>query len=193
MTFKMIRPKNETEDLLLSITKNCETLIQQTQRKAGETLEYKLTKPRETFHFNPPISIQGSWMLGLTSLEIYYSIFNITENNKFELYTDTIDEFFFIELRDAFEEILNISDIAPYHQQHEKIGPRIVEVYRKLKLEKSTTDAYIILSMAFARSPFKDFESHLRIVIGLDEDDIQLVLKQYNSNFVTYKLKPGIY
>ena len=29
----MIRPKNETEKLLLSITKNCETLIEQTHKK----------------------------------------------------------------------------------------------------------------------------------------------------------------
>ena len=32
----MIRPKNETENLLLSITKNCETLIKQTHRKPGD-------------------------------------------------------------------------------------------------------------------------------------------------------------
>ena len=51
----MIRPKNETEDLLLSITKNRKTLIDQTQRKAEETLEFKMTKPKETFHFKPPI------------------------------------------------------------------------------------------------------------------------------------------
>ena len=55
----MIRPKNETEDLLLSITKNCETLIKQTHRKAEETLEFKMNKPKETFHFNPPI--QNQW------------------------------------------------------------------------------------------------------------------------------------
>ena len=29
MNINMIRPKNETEDLLLTITKNCETLIEQ--------------------------------------------------------------------------------------------------------------------------------------------------------------------
>ena len=51
----MIRPKNQTEDLLISITKNCETLIKQTHRKPQETLEFKMVKPRETFHFNPPI------------------------------------------------------------------------------------------------------------------------------------------
>ena len=55
----MIRPKNETEDLLLSITKNCEMLTEQTHRKAEETLEFKMIKSRETFHFKPPIQIRG--------------------------------------------------------------------------------------------------------------------------------------
>ena len=55
----MIQPKNQTEDLLLSITKNCETLIKQTHREAEETLDFKMIKPRETFHFKPPIRIQG--------------------------------------------------------------------------------------------------------------------------------------
>ena len=51
-----------------------------------------------------------------------------------------------------------------------------------------------MLLICCARSPFRDFESYLRIVIGLDEDDIQLILKQYNTNFVvTYELDPGIY
>ena len=54
----MIRPKNQTEDLLLSITKNCETLIRQTHTKPQETLEFKMTKPRETFHFNTRIQVK---------------------------------------------------------------------------------------------------------------------------------------
>ena len=82
----MIRPKNEREDLIVSITKNCETLIQQTHRKPEEILEFKMIKPRQTFHFNPPIQTMGDWMIGLVDLEVYNSIFNITEeNNKFEL------------------------------------------------------------------------------------------------------------
>ena len=87
MNLNMIRPKNETEDLLLSITKNCETLIEQTHRKAEETLEFKMIKPREAIHFKPPIQVKCDWMIGLTNLAEYNSIFNITEeNNKFELY-----------------------------------------------------------------------------------------------------------
>ena len=61
----MIQPKNESENLLLSITKNCEKLVEQTHRKPEETLEFKMTKQREIFHFNPPIHTKGDWMIGL--------------------------------------------------------------------------------------------------------------------------------
>ena len=54
----MIRPKNETEYILFSITKNSETLIKPTQTKRQEVLEFQLTKPRETFPLNTPMSIE---------------------------------------------------------------------------------------------------------------------------------------
>ena len=55
-------------------------------------------------------------MLGLISLEVYNSVFDITEkNNKFQLYTDTFDEFSFTELKVELEEILNISNISNEH------------------------------------------------------------------------------
>ena len=190
----MIRPKNETENLLLSLTKNCETLIEQTHRKPEETLEFKMTKPRETFHFNPSIKTEGDWMLGLIDLEVYNSIFNITkENNKFELYTDTFDEFSFEGLKGELEEILNIPEITDDHLEDETLAPRIAETYWKLRSDKTSHDGYIILLMGYARSPFRDFESYLRVFVGLDEDNIRLILKQYNEKFVTYELDPGNY
>ena len=46
-----------------------------------------MTKSRETFHFKPPIQVNGNWMIGLVDLEVYNSIFNITnENNKLQIY-----------------------------------------------------------------------------------------------------------
>ena len=51
----------------------------------------------------------------------------------------------------------------------------------------------MILLLDYVRSPFWDFESYLRIVVGLDEEDIQIILKQYNSHFTTYGLTPGDY
>ena len=65
--------------MLFSNTKNCETVIEQTLGNAEETVKFKLTKPRETFQFNPPISIEGSWMNGLTSSEVYI-LFLIYQN-----------------------------------------------------------------------------------------------------------------
>ena len=52
---------------------------------------------------------------------------------------------------------------------------------------------FFILLMGYARSLFRDFGSYLRIVTGLDEDKIQLILKQYEANFVTFELDPSNY
>ena len=73
-------------------------------------------------------------MIGLTNLEKYNCIFNIKEqNDKFELYTDNFDEFSFDELKDEVEEILKNPDITPFHLQHQKIGPTVIQAYTKLR------------------------------------------------------------
>ena len=194
MNLNMIQPKNETENLLLSITKKCERLVEQTHRKPEETLEFRMLKSREIFHFNPSIHTKGDWMLGLIDLEVYNSIFNITEeNNKFELYTDTFDEFSFPKLKDEVEEILNISKITEDQLEDETLAPRIAETYWKLRLDKTSHDGYTILLTGYAESSFRNFESYHRIIVGLEEDNIQLILKQYNEKFVSYVLDPGNY
>ena len=194
MNLNLIRPKNETEDLLLSISKNCEMLFEQTHRKAEETLEFKMNKSREIFHFSPPIQIKGERMIGLVDLEVYNSIFNKTEEkNKFEIYKDISNKFGVLELKDELEEILNISHITIEHLDDEIIGPRIIDEYIKLSNEKKNSDGYMILLLGYNASAFRDFESYLRLVIGLDEEDIQLILTEYNSHFITYELTPGIY
>ena len=67
-------------------------------------------------------------MLGLIDLEVYNSIFNITnKNEKFEFYTDTFDEFSFEELKDEVEEILNIPNITNDHLKDETLGPQIIK------------------------------------------------------------------
>ena len=193
----MIRPKTETEDLLFSITKNCETLIDQTHRKAEETLEFKMTKPRETFHFNPPIQIKGDWMLGLTDLEVYISIFNITEeNNKIELYKipdEKAGGVTYEKVRDEIEKGMDISDITASDLQDDIIAPIIIEKYKEQVTKRMTDEQYMNILAIYTSSVFQDFESFLRTQIDLVEDDIKLVLDEYNSSFITYELEPGIY
>ena len=197
MNLNMIRPKNETEDLLLSITKNCETLIEQTHRKAEETLEFKMLKSKETFHFKPPIHVKGDWMIGLTDLEVYNSIFNITEeNNKFELYKfpdEKAGGVTYEKVRDEIERDLDISDITDADLQDDIIAPIIIEEYKKQVTKRMNDEQYMNILAIYTRSVFRDFESFLRTQIVLVEDDIKLVLEEYNSNFITYELDPGIY
>ena len=50
-----------------------------------------------------------------------------------------------------------------------------------------------MLLLGYARSAFRGFKTHLRTVVGLKADEVQLFLKQYNSNFVIYEVFPGVY
>ena len=197
MNLNMIKPKNQTEDLLLSITKNCETLIEQTHTKPQETLEFKMVKPRETFHFKPPFQIKGDWMIGLTDLEVYNSIFNITEeNNKFELYKfpdDKIGGVTYEKVKGEIERDLDISDITPKDLQDDIIAPIIIEEYKEQVTKRMNDEQYMNILAIYTSSVFQDFESFLRTQIDLVDDDIKLVLDEYNSNFITYELAPGIY
>ena len=197
MNLNMIRPKNETEDLLLSITKSSETLIEQTHRKPEETLEFKMIKPRETFHFEPPIPVKGDWMIGLTDLEVYNSIFNITEeNNKLQLYKfpeEKAGGVTYEKVRDDIERDLDISDITAADLQDDLIAPIIIEEYKRQVTKRMKNEQFMNIVAGYVISVFQDFESYLRTEIDLIEDDIELVLEEYNSSFITYEITPGFY
>ena len=193
----MIRPKNQTEDLLLSLTKNCETLIEQTHRKAEETFEFKMVKSRETFHFKPPIQTEGNWMIGSVDLEVYNSIFNITEeNNKFQHYKFPDEKsggISYTKVRDEIERDLDISDITAADLQDDIIAPFIIEEYKKQVTKRMEDGGYMKILAGYVSSVFQDFGSYLRTDVDLVQDDVKLVLDEYNSSFITYELDPGIY
>ena len=144
MNMNMIRPKNETEDLLLSINKNFETPIQQTHRKAEETLETKLIKARETSHFNPPIETKGDCMIELTDSEVYNSIFNMTEkSNEFERYKFPDQKsggVSYGKVRDEIERDLDVSDITATDLQDESIVPILNNEYREQVTKRKKHD-----------------------------------------------------
>ena len=72
-------------------------------------------------------------------------------------------------------------------------GPLIISAYEELETDKRLSDGHYMVLMCYGRSLVRDCENYLRIVVGLDEEDIQLILKQYKLNFVTYDLSAGIY
>ena len=182
MNLKLIRPENETEHLLLSKTKNCETLIEETDRKAEETLEFKMIKRRETFHFNPPISVEGFRTIGSKDLEVYKSIFNITEkNDKFELLKfpdEKAGGISYTKVRGEIEKDLDVSDIIATGSQDDKIGPIIYEEYREQFTKRMEDVRYKNILAGYPSSVFQGFESYLRTELDLVEDDIRLVLDE---------------
>ena len=195
----MCTHKNETEDLLLHFTKNCETHIEQTHRKPQETLELKLTKPAETFSFTQTIvfGIECTKMIELTSREVYNSIFNITErNNKFELFifpNSNTGKVSYEKVRDEIEKDLGSSDNTNKHLQYIILGPIIIEEYKKDVTKKMKNDKYMDLLEGFTHSVFQVFENYLRTEVDLAADDIGLVLDGKNSIFIKYAIQPGFY
>ena len=81
MNLYMFRPRNETEISLLSISENCEKLLKQIHRKPQETLNFRLTKPKETFSYKKSniFGPNSKWIYALTNLEAHTSVFNVTE------------------------------------------------------------------------------------------------------------------
>ena len=136
-------------------------------------------------------------MIGLTDLEVYNSIFNITEeNNKFELYKfpdEKAGGITYEKVRDEIEKDLDIEDITMVDLQDEIIGPIIIEEYNEQVSKRMNDEQYMIILAFYTSSVFQDFESFLRTQIDLVEDDIKLVLDEYNSSFITCELDPGIY
>ena len=156
-----------------------------------------MVKSRETFHFKPPIQTEGDWMIGLVDLEVYNSILNITEqNNKFELYKFPDEKsggVSYEKVRDEIERDLGISDITAADLQDDIIAPIIIEEYKKQVTKRMEDGGYMKILAGYVSSVFQDFESYLRTEVDLVQDDVKLVLYEYNSSFITYELDPGTY
>ena len=71
---------DKKESLLLSIAKSNQEIVENTHSKPQETLEFKMTKQKESFSFDVSLLLPEKWMMGVTSLEVYNTVYNITEN-----------------------------------------------------------------------------------------------------------------
>ena len=79
---------DKKESLLLSVAKSNLDFVKNTLSKPQETLEFKMNKQKDSFSFDIPLQLPEQWMMGVTSLEVYNTVYNITEkNNKLKLFT----------------------------------------------------------------------------------------------------------
>ena len=72
----------------MSIAKSSLDIVENTLSKPQETLEFKMNKQKESFSFDIPLELPEQWMMGVKSLEVFNTVYNITEkNNKLKLFT----------------------------------------------------------------------------------------------------------
>ena len=88
---------------------------------------------------------------------------------------------------------MGISDITATDLQDDIIGPINIEEYREQVTKRMKDDKYMKILAGYTSSVFQEFESFRRTEIDLVEDDIKLVLDEYNSSFITYELDSAIY
>ena len=75
-------------ELLLLIKKHTDMLIEQTKTRPQETLDFKITRSKQTFSFNPPINLveEDKWLMGVSLFDCTNSVYNITnKNNSFSI------------------------------------------------------------------------------------------------------------
>ena len=75
---------------------------------------------------------------------------------------------------------MDISDITAADLQDDIIGPNIIKVFKEQVTKRMKDDKYMLILAMYIDSVFQDFESFLRTEIDLVEDDIQLVLDEFN-------------
>ena len=77
---------DKKQSLLLSIAKSNQEIVENTHSKPQETLDFKMTKQKESFSFDVPLELNEKWMIWVTSLEVYITVYNITNSkNKLEI------------------------------------------------------------------------------------------------------------
>ena len=69
---------DKIESLCLNIAKSTLNIVENILSNPQKTLEFKMNKQKESFSFDIPLELLEKWMMGVTSLEVYNSNYNIT-------------------------------------------------------------------------------------------------------------------
>ena len=164
---------DKKESLLLSII-----FIENTLSKPQETLEFKMNKQKESFSFDIPLDLPEQWMMGLTSLEVYNTVYNITEkNNKFKI---LLKDEQLKSLNVDIQLVMNVEYLYKAFDNIEKINNLIVDSYSKnKKLIK------------------KDFDQLKKIINQINQNikDKTIIIPEFGieNDLVEIELPPGVY
>ena len=174
---------DKKESLLLSIAKSNLDIVENTLSKPQETLEFKMNKQKESFSFDIPLDLPEQWMMGVTSLEVYNTVYNITEkNNKLK-----------ILLKDEQLKSLNVDTQLVMN----------VKYLYKLSDMQSTSgigkiNNFIVDSYSKNKKLIKkDFDKLKKIINQINQNikDKTIIIPEFGieNDFVEIELPPGVY
>ena len=96
-------------------------------------------------------------------------------------------EVLYEDLKDGIEEKgLGAAVSSDAYLRDETTGTLFIEEFKNLPKH----DGYMVLLEDFSQYIFQDFGNYLKTE-NISEDDIDVIIIQYNSNFVTYEKTPG--
>ena len=169
---------DKKESLLLNIAKSNLDIVENTLSKSQETLEFKMNKQKESFSFDIPLDLPEQWMMGVTSLEVYNTVYNITEkNNKFKI---LLKDEPLKSLNVDTQLVMNVEYLYKAFDNIEKINNFIVDSYSKNKK---------LIKKDFAQIRKKINQ------INQNNKDKTIIIPEFGieNDFVEIELPPGVY
>ena len=196
----MNRTENQPEHLLISITKNCQTLFAQTKTKPQEMLEFTMGKQMQTFSINSPITLseQDSCLLSFSSFETTNYVFILTvENNSFSISIPGHRNSKSAEK--TVDELNKILTLTSENDAELRVG----EVRKRGQQIKIGDKEYKLLDLGFHKNEineelknvgFNDFENLVfRMLLTYNEIASLLDMKNIDAKFAVYTFPPRIY
>ena len=184
-------------ELLLLIKKHTDTLIEQTKTKRQETLEFKMIRSKQTFSFNPPLTLveEDKWLMAVSLFDCTNSVFNITnKNNSFSIiipghWQTKSDE----KTIDELNKLLELKSLELHVKAVRERGVKIKIGDNEYKLSDFDNQKNEILE-ELKNFNYNDLEDLVyRMQLTRDEIIDVLDLKDIPSKRTGYPLNPGIF
>ena len=128
MDFNNFITYDKKEILLLEMAKSNREIAQNTKIKQQETLEFKMEKNGKYFKFDESLILErGEWQMGVISLEVYNSVYNITSKNNTLTFLGGISE----EDQKLIEEYIEMmgNEINIYTAETGPTGDILFDIY----------------------------------------------------------------
>ena len=183
--------------MLLLFKKHTDTLIEHTETKPQETLDFKVNKQMQSFPLNPSINLleEGKWLLGVSSFECTNSVFNITkEMNSFSNIIQGHYETEFAEkIVNDINKLLELKSLELHVEEFKKRGNEIQIGDSEYKLSDFDTQKNDILEQIknVKYNDLKDLVYRMRLSYGEAMD--KLDLKYFPTKRIGCSLNPGLY